>query len=220
MDRAYRLFLVGILGWLGGCGGGGGTQADSGTGTMDASGSCGQVEPCGGALGGTWNFTGECVSIYSLQPDAKALCAQATISAVKASASGSVSFNSGMTYSISEMVAAAISWDVPLSCANGTTCAEFGSTIQQSLPAGETFNCTGTSACTCTETATSDTVDTGTYSTAASNLALTSASGSGSINGGYCVQGSTLHLITVDTTMNMGPMGQATIDKDITAQKQ
>jgi hypothetical protein len=36
---------------------------------------------------------------------------------------------------------------------------------------------------------------------------------------GYCVQGSTLHLITVDPSMSTGPGGQATIVKDIVGQK-
>jgi hypothetical protein len=38
--------------------------------------------------------------------------------------------------------------------------------------------------------------------------------------GGYCVQGAALHLITVDATMNTGPMGQATIVKDVVGQRQ
>jgi len=34
------------------------------------------------------------------------------------------------------------------------------------------------------------------------------------------VQGNTLHLLDVDTSMNMGPMGQATITDDVTLSKQ
>jgi hypothetical protein len=36
----------------------------------------------------------------------------------------------------------------------------------------------------------------------------------------YCVQGNTLHILDVDTTTNMGPMGQATIVDDATYTKQ
>ena len=64
------------------------------------------------------------------------------------------------------------------------------------------------------------TSDNGTYSAGGTSLSVISAITGNGNSGGYCVQGSTLHIITIDSTMNMGPMGQATIDEDVTATKQ
>ncbi len=65
-----------------------------------------------------------------------------------------------------------------------------------------------------------DTTDSGSYAlTGANGVTLNSTSGGTPMTGNFCVQGSTLHLITLDATMDTGPMGQATIDKDVTAQK-
>ena len=66
----------------------------------------------------------------------------------------------------------------------------------------------------------STSTDSGTYSTTGTDVVLTSAVTGSTNSGGYCVQGSTLHLVTVNPTINTGPMGQATIAKDVVAQKQ
>jgi hypothetical protein len=163
-------------------------------------------------------FTAECINSVSLTPEAHQICSTASIGGVSGSATGSVSFNSDMTYSISENSTGVVPWTIPSSCSGVTTCAALGAYVQASISAG-TFTCTGTTTCSCTQTVLANVVDTGTYSTAGNNLVLTSASSGTSMTGSYCVQGSTLHLVTIDATMNMGPMGQATIDKDLTAQK-
>jgi len=105
------------------------------------------------------------------------------------------------------------------SCAGGMTCGQLGASVQTSLNSG-TFSCTGTTTCSCTQTVLPSVVDTGTYSTTGDIVTITNASAGTAMSGGYCLQGSTLHLVTVDATMNTGPVGQPTIDKDITAQKQ
>ena len=66
-----------------------------------------------------------------------------------------------------------------------------------------------------TEAAAGTATDNGTYATTGSNISITSALTGATSSGGYCVQGSTLHLITLDATMNTGPMGGATINKDV-----
>jgi hypothetical protein len=194
-----------------GCGGGSGS-------TTGGSGTCGKVEPCGGTLTGSWVFTGECVNAASLQPEARVLCAQASIGIPSVNFTGTLSFNGDMTYSISETVDARVPWNIPATCTGGMTCPDFGTDLEEEMSSGETFTCTGSGACACTQTALLNTNDTGTYSTTGSTLLLTSASTGMTIGGGYCVQGSTLHLITLDTTMSMGVLGQTTIDRDVTAQ--
>jgi hypothetical protein len=37
---------------------------------------------------------------------------------------------------------------------------------------------------------------------------------------GYCVQGNTLHIISLSSTMSAGTMGTAAITSDVVAQKQ
>jgi hypothetical protein len=51
-------------------------------------------------------------------------------------------------------------------------------------------------------------------------ITLTASGDGRSMPQSYCVQGNTLHILDVDTTMNMGPMGQATIVDDATYIKQ
>jgi hypothetical protein len=200
----------------------GGTSGSAGAsgGGATGSGTCGNVEPCGGAVTGTWKFTADCINLTALQPTAETICATASIGAASATISGNVTFNSDQTYELQETETALISWTIPSTCTSGTTCAAFGAGVAAQLDTGETFVCTGTTTCGCTETAASVTTDNGTYSAGGTSLSLISALTGNGESGGYCVQGSTLHIITVDTTMNMGPMGQATIDEDITATKQ
>jgi len=227
-----RLVLVIALAAIG-CGGssakpdGGGTAGSGGTagggggsGGGAGSGACGTVEPCGGAIVGTWNLTAECVNSIALAPLTQAICAQATITAINVGLSGTATFAADLTYSFSQNVTVMVTWDVPSSCLTGETCDYFASMFEPQLPAGTTFTCTGSTSCTCTEAAAGAQNDNGTYAATGSSLSVTSAVSGMTANGGYCVQGSTLHLITPDATLNMGPMGQATIDKDVVGQRQ
>ena len=79
---------------------------------------------------------------------------------------------------------------------------------------------TGTSTCVCPFTYQNPMNDTGTYTAIGNTLVLTSAASGSTTTHDYCVQGSTLHLIDVDTTLNTGPMGLATIDDDTVFQQQ
>lgn len=199
----------------GGGTGGSGSGGSGGTG----SGSCGMVEPCGGDIVGTWNVTGECINSMVLDPQTQAICAQASISNISISVSGSGTFNADLTYSLAENVTVMVTWNVPATCLAGETCDYFASMFQGQLPANTTFTCTGSSACTCTEAASGTADDNGTYALSGSNISVTSAVSGSTSSGGYCVQGSTLHLITLDATMHTGPMGGATINKDVILQK-
>ena len=81
-------------------------------------------------------------------------------------------------------------------------------------PSGISGRCVGSSACTCTFTIPSMTVtDSGTWATSGTNILI---DGSPSP---YCVQGNELHLMTLNTTMPMGAMGQANIDADVLLKK-
>ena len=219
-----RVALVIALAAIG-CGGssakpdGGGTAGSGSGGSSGGSGggngSCGMVEPCGGNLVGTWNVTGECINSMVLDPQTQAICAQATITNISIAVSGTGTFNADMTYSQAENVTVMVTWSVPASCLAGETCDYFAGMFQSQLPANTTFTCTGSSACTCTEAAAGSANDNGTYAITGSSISITSAVSGATSSGGYCVQGSTLHLITLDATMDTGPMGGATINKDV-----
>jgi hypothetical protein len=203
-------------GTAGSSGGSTGTGGAGGTG----SGSCGNVEPCGGSLVGTWNVTSECINSMVLAPETQAICATATLTDVSITPSGSLTFGADMTYTLSGSTTVVLKWNVPASCLAGETCDYFASMFQDQLPAGATFTCTGSTSCICTEAALAPNDDHGTYGTTGSNVVVTSAVSSQTTTTGYCVQGSTLHIVTVDATMNGGPMGAATINKDVVAAKQ
>ncbi len=202
----------------GGTSGLGGTSGSGGTG---AGATCGTVEPCGGSLTGTWTLASECLNVAALTTAAQqGICAQALVTSATASISGNATFNTNLSYSVSETVTGVVIYDIPSTCTSGLTCVDYGAYQSATLPAGESFTCTGTTLCVCTQSVLSTTTDSGTYSTTGSNVVLTSAVSGTTNSGGYCVQGSTLHLVTVDPTTNNGPMGQATITRDVTAQKQ
>ncbi len=209
---------------LGGTSGSGGTTGlggTSGSGGTGAGATCGTVEPCGGSLTGTWTLASECLNVAELTTAVQqSVCAQAFVSSASASVSGNATFNTNLSYSISESVTGVVTYVIPATCTNGLTCAGYGAYQAATLTPGATFTCTGTTTCACTQSILSTTTDSGTYSTTGSNVIVTSAVSGTTTVGGYCVQGSTLHLVTVDPTTSNGPMGQATISKDVTAQKQ
>ena len=68
----------------------------------------------------------------------------------------------------------------------------------------QSITCTGSSSCACAITAAMDlTNSSGTYVTAGTVLSLTPGDGTAGDSGDYCVKGSSLHLLSIDTTMAM-----------------
>jgi hypothetical protein len=163
---------------------------------------------------GTWTLTDDCVDLDSLQPAAQAICSDASITSASFGISGSITFAADMTYTVSDTQTAVVVWDFPASCVGAVTCVYFASMLFQGGSPGVSFTCVGTGACVCTESALSTSSDNGNYGVAGTNLIATSAVSGSTSSQQYCVQGSTLHLVTTDPTMNTGPMGQATITSD------
>jgi hypothetical protein len=182
---------------------------------------CDQVEPCGGDVVGTWKLAGGCENTAVLMKDLSTACPGAAIDSFGISVTGTLAFNSDMTFTGTGVTATVHALEtVPLSCTNAATCAAVTSPNNAT-----TVSCSGASTCTCTVTNTVSGTGgvlggntSGTYSISANTLTLQAAATSNSNN--YCVQGTELHFMTVDTTMNMGPMGQATITSDLVALKQ
>jgi len=194
----------------------GGISACGGSG-----GSCGKVQPCGGSPTGSWKISNYCVNNNS-SAVGNTSCTGATTDLSALSETGTFSFTDALTYQQTAMLSGSLKINYPPGClTNGTTtltCADVDAQFQAIVTLGTDFqaaSCSGASTCTCTLTLTPQTITRqGTYQTTGTNLTLMASDGS-TDGGAYCVQGDTLHLITVGTTMNMGTMGAVTIDSDI-----
>lgn len=201
-----------------GCSGGGGSAG--------ASDSCGKLEPCGGSVVGSWKLTDGCANSAALDSEfASSTCPTATASLGSVSSSGTLTFNADMTYTMTNAaIDATLDIGLPSTCLSGASCAELGSALSAE---GLTGSCTGSSSCACSATQTSfvspsgTNDDTGTYTLSGQTIVLTSSDANAdTMTMDYCVQGTFLHIVSLDTTMNTGPMGQATIDTDIVATKE
>jgi hypothetical protein len=183
-------------------------------------GTCGQIEPCGGNPEGTWKVTSSCANSAALMSafteGLGGSCTGATISNVSVTSSGTLSVNSDMSYVITGTQNVKFTMTLPASCLNGETCADLTTELQNDFP---NASCTGTGSCACALTENNSQDDSGTYTISGTQILISSAA-QGPSTQSFCVQGNTLHLIEVDTTMNMGPMGMATIDDDTLFTKQ
>lgn len=175
----------------GGTGGTGGTGATGGTGGTSG-GSCGNVQPCGGDLVGTWTINKACIS--SLTPDST--CAGDTISNTSATETGTLSFTSAGTYTSNVSLTLSYTEMIPASCISGLTCADLQS---QFAIIGATATCTGSTVCTCSISLAANGAETGTFTASGTSLTTTSSASGNSSSMGYCVQGNTVHFLHFDT---------------------
>ena len=182
------------------------------------SGACG-VQPCGGDPVGNWRASGACASTaavnMSFLESVMGSCPTASLSGYSVSPSGTFNLAADSTYSRNMTLNITVSVNLPSSCLMGMSCAVVNLAFQALVGTDgiTAASCTGTSSCTCTLSGAQTDAATGTYTTAGTEMTLTDAAG-GTDGGPYCVQGSTLHLLTVDTTMPM-----ATIQSDIVLNK-
>jgi hypothetical protein len=176
------------------CGGGGGR--------------CG-VQPCGGDVVGNWQATSACADQGSLDAafmGAIADCPNAALTNVRYTPSGTLMFGSSMTYTAAITMGVSFNMNLPASCLQGQTCADVNAAIQSIVGTDgiSSATCSGSGSCTCAIVGTLDVENSaGTYATAGTTLTLTATSGGNGDSGPYCVQGSSLHLVTVDMSMAM-----------------
>jgi hypothetical protein len=202
----------------GGTGGSGATGGSSGTGG-GAPTACGTVEPCGGSPAGTWTLSSECLDPAEVTAlvQQELYCTTATVTSALATISGSATFNTNMTFTLIQNLTGTLTFNVPATCTSGLSCADYAS-YEQLILNDPSFVCTGTTSCGCTQQSTSNSTNSGTYTLSGTDLNLNASTGA-TATLGYCVQGSTIHLMSIDPTMHTGPGGQATIAKDIVGQK-
>jgi hypothetical protein len=186
-------------------------------------GSCG-VQPCGGNVVGNWQAAGACANRALLNKDFLSVimsyCEGATLGAVTIKPAGTMSFTSDLNYTATLTLDATAAVQVPSSCLGGQSCTTLTILLQAALVGQmgiQSANCTGGESCTCTFTVNSDFENSsGTYATAGTTLNLYATAGTATMGGSeYCVKDTSLHLVTVDTTMPM-----AVVSSDITLKKQ
>lgn len=184
-----------------GCGGGGAAR------------SCGQVQPCGGDLIGSWTVTDGCanpdVAASELATTLGVSCPGLTVQLDDAQ-SGLFTFTADMTFIASATtVGGIVTATIPASCLGGMSCAELQTFF--GLEGLMVHGCTGSAACTCAIDRVPLTLDgPGTYLVTGTSLELR-PDGAPAVLKQYCVQGSTLHLSGVS-----GP----TIVEDLVLEKE
>jgi hypothetical protein len=205
-----------VVGGLG-CGGGG----------LDSGGSCGQVQPCGGSVVGSWKLTSSCLlDGAALLGDEIDSCPAATVGVTNLKASGGETFNTDLTYQQTGTETFDATFTLPSSCfAVGKTCADLQASFQQEMQQGmipiTSASCaTSGAACVCALPFMVDATESGTYATTGTTLSTTPSDGSDPEDDPYCVQGNQLHDILVDASVSMGSMGTMKIEGDIVFTKQ
>lgn len=170
---------------------------------------CLKFQPCGGDVVGTWNLLGACHSatlLSDLTTELQASCPGASVSVYDIDISGTITFNTDLTYAsnVNEMLK--VTETLPLACLGFASCAEVTSASAES-----TVTCTGTTTCTCHVVASPAGTETGTYTTSGTNLTI--AGPNTNETDAYCVESGRLHLLGISDT-------SGAIIGDFVAQKQ
>jgi len=194
-----------------GCGGGGA--------------SCGKVEPCGGNVAGAWRLSAACQDNAIATADLMATCPGESIQIANLAVAGAVTFTTSLTYTTDSLIETfQATQTIPIACLSLSSCAELQDTARAGVSATGPLlaaSCTGTDVCVChLDFAINAMGEAGTYTTSGTALTLVANDGSEPDEQQYCVQGEHLHLISLSTSMSMGPMGQARIVTDIVGKKQ
>lgn len=182
---------------------------------------CGKVAACGGNVVGTWKVADSCItSSTASMPNTS--CPGETLQVASFQASGTLTLNADMTYTTALSTAATLQLVEPLSCLSSGTVTATCDQLAMGLNAADagSANCTTSGMnCNCTSTFSQPTTtQTGTYSLSGTTVTITPANGTASTDS-YCVQGSTLHVLSLPTSMTMGS-GGVTASMDIVATKQ
>jgi hypothetical protein len=183
-------------------------------------GSCGTVQPCGGSVVGTWKTSAACVLDDALfASDATAICATATIHVTSISPAGGVTYKTDGTYQDTGNLTLGLQFTIPTSCLQtGATCSDIDASFAQDTTITRHSCSMSGAACVCAVTTTQPVTDSGTYSTSGTNITTTPTGGQPSTDG-YCVEGSTLHDLAVDMSMQTS-MGKVKIQGDFIFTKQ
>jgi hypothetical protein len=182
---------------------------------------CLEVEPCGGDATGNWKIKGGCFNSPAASAGLAADCPGASLKVSLFLATGAVTLSTDGSYTSSLIETIEVTELVPLSCTAGQarTCDDLTALFSGST--GVTGVCTGGTTCTCMLHVTQSLLgESGAYTAGGTTLSFTDSLNTTFRSIPYCVEGDRLHFLDIDTTMNAGPMGQATIVTDIVGQRQ
>lgn len=161
--------------------------------------SCLQAPPCGGDLVGTWRLLGGCVNGADLTASASANCPARSVAGT-VDISGTATFGADLSYSFEAAQTITFFESIPLSCTTFASCSELQADRAMSSATLVT-TCTGTTTCDCiSTTSVPNTAVTGTYTTSGTNVVLTASTSTDPKTDAYCVQGNTLHLMSLNPT--------------------
>jgi hypothetical protein len=198
MNKAW----LGLAAAIVGCGGVSGTLSDDGGGdaaAVDAAdggpadggsdamvsialGGCTGFTPCGGDVAGTWSLSAGCID--DPLAASKSLCPMLVVNSEEATASGSVTFASGMV-SRDYTTHYAMDVTIPAACLQTMTCAQLQSSYQAYIP-NTTCSVQGTG-CRCSGSLDTTATQGSTYAT--SNDQIVTGGGD---HYDYCVSGDTM----------------------------
>jgi hypothetical protein len=122
----------------------------------NAGGSCG-TQACGGDLVGTWKATSACVdeaALSKLVLGSYASCSGTSLSQVKATPYGEVTFGSDLTYTISLSMDLSFQLNIPQSCFNGGDCSSADNQFLRNLTGTQgvgSVACGGDTSCMCNQ---------------------------------------------------------------------
>jgi len=170
---------------------------------------CGEVQPCGGDVVGTWSWSRACPSAAVYTAQANASCRGSVVSSISQDVGGTLTFNADLTFHFENATnTLATNNSFPIDCQAVATCADLDRHEANTMQSIDT-TCTGTTTCTCdSRVSTFGQTVTGTYSTA--GTALTLVLGTVAATSGYCVEGDRLHQITLGTSQ--GTTGRILVD--------
>ena len=170
---------------------------------------CGEVQPCGGDVVGTWTWSRACPSAAAYTAQANGSCRGSVVNSISQDVGGTLTFNADLTFHFENATnTLATNNSFPIDCQAVATCAALDRHEANTTQSIDT-TCTGTTTCTCdSRVSTFGQTVTGTYSTA--GTALTMVLGTVATTGGYCVEGNRLHQITLGT--NQSTNGQILVD--------
>jgi hypothetical protein len=177
---------------------------------------CGEVQPCGGDLTGSWRFVSACANDQAVNLQlARSICSDATLHYESIKVEGASVYNADLSFSIEGTRSFSLRETVPLGCLTGpndpTTCAELEQQTAQSMGV-LSASCTGSDVCACRVEVSYTASITGTYMTSGTTLIDTTGGAAFPLE--YCVRDNRLHFLELSTTVSMGPVGTATIVTD------
>lgn len=180
------------------------------------SGQCGGNSTCGGNLVGTWTIEDVCVQ-SATSTMTGSTCSGIGVNSSGLRESGTITFNSNLTYTSNATISGAFTETIPSSCltVGGVTlsCDQLNATFQGASDGGLGGSCvSGTGgSCDCFFQIPSQTSTTsGTYAVSGSTVTNTPTGGTASTSN-YCVQGSTLTLASMAMGMPGASQGLAEV---------